>query len=102
VGNHIHNKNKTSIQNKPKITRFVYYNQFEDLENWLQQQLLLCGPFIGIEESQKSNKNTWKEAYDEQIEKFYIQTTSFKNCGDEWINLQEYASNFASSKDFSI
>jgi hypothetical protein len=24
-------------------------------------------PFIGIEESQKSNENTWKDAYDEQM-----------------------------------
>jgi hypothetical protein len=72
---------------------------------------LLYIPFIGLEESQKRNHDTWKATYDEQVEKvigkrrifnFHIQTTSLENCGDEWIHLQEYASNLASSEDFSI
>jgi hypothetical protein len=30
---------------------------------------LLYIPFIGLEESQEGNNDTWKEAYDEQMEK---------------------------------
>jgi hypothetical protein len=73
---------------------------------------LLYVPFIEIEKSQKNYKNTWKEAYDKQIEKiieekkdflnFHIQTTLLENCDDEWINLEEYAANLASSEDYSI
>jgi hypothetical protein len=108
VANYNHNRNKISIRNKPKIIRFVHYNQFKDLENWAREQLLLYIPFIGLEESQKCNHDTWKAAYDEQVEKiiekrnFHIQTTSVENYGDEWIHLQEHAFNLASSKDFSI
>jgi hypothetical protein len=111
VANYNHNRNKISIRNKQKIIRFVHYNQFKDLENWTQEQLLLYISFIGLEESQKCNHDTWKIAYDEQVEKiiekrrifnFHIQTTSLENCGDEWIHLQEHASNLASSEDFSI
>jgi hypothetical protein len=111
VANYNHNQNKISIRNKPKIIRFVHYNQFKDLENWAREQLLLYILFIGLEESQKRNHDTWKAAYDEQVEKiiekrrifnFHIQTTSLENCSNEWIHLQEYASNLASSKDFSI
>jgi hypothetical protein len=111
VANYNHNRNTISIQNKPKIIRFVHYNQFKDLENWAREQLLLYIPFIGLEESQMHNHDTWKAAYDEQVEKiiekrrifnFHIQTTSLKNCGDEWIHLQEYASNLASSEDLAF
>ena len=72
---------------------------------------MLCIPFIGLEESQTGNNDTWKEAYDEQMEKiiekrrifnFHIQTTLLENYGDEWMNLQEYASNLASLEDFCI
>jgi hypothetical protein len=69
MANYNHNQNKISIWNKPKIIRFVYYNQFKDLENWTREQLLLYIPFIGLEESQKRNYDTWKAAYDEQVEK---------------------------------
>jgi hypothetical protein len=96
VANYNHNRNKISIRNKQKIIRFVHYNQFKDLENWTQEQLLLYISFIGLEESQKCNHDTWKIAYDEQVEKiiekrrifnFHIQTTSLENCGDEWIHM---------------
>jgi hypothetical protein len=96
VANYNHNQNKISIWNKPKIIRFVHYNQFKDLENWARERLLLYIPFIGLEESQKRNQDTWKAAYDERVEKiiekrrifnFHIQTSSLENCGDEWIHL---------------
>ena len=67
VANYNHIKNKISIRRKPKIIRFVHYNQFKDLENWSREQLLLYVPFIDVEESQKINKDTWKAAYDEQV-----------------------------------
>ena len=53
VANYNHIKNKISIRKKPKIIRFVHYNQFKDLENWSREQLLLYVPFIDVEESQK-------------------------------------------------
>jgi hypothetical protein len=61
----------------------------------LQEKLLLYIPF-------KNLKKVTKTLRKKRIFNFYIQTTSLKNCGDEWTNLQEYASNLASSKDFSI
>lgn len=45
----------------------MHYNKFDDLENWSWEQYLLYVPFIGSKECQKINKDTWKEAYDEQI-----------------------------------
>ena len=108
VANYNHIKNKISIRRKSKIIRFVHYNQFKDLENWSREQLLLYVPFIDVEDSQKINKDTWKAAYDEQVgnvlEKrkifnFQIQATDHD---DDWINLEDYASNLASSKGFNI
>ena len=69
--------------------------------------MLLYVPFIDVEESQKINRDTWKAAYDEQVGNvlkkrifnFQIQATDHY---DDWINLEDYASNLASSKDFNI
>ena len=58
VANYNHIKNKISIWRKPKIIRFVHYNQFKDLENLSREQLLLYVPFIDVEESQKINRDT--------------------------------------------
>ena len=109
VANYNHIKNKISIRRKPKIIRFVHYNQFKDLENWSREQLLLYVPFIDVEEFQKINKDTWKATYDEQVGNvlerkkeifnFQIQATDHD---DDWINLEDYAFNLASSKDFNI
>ena len=67
IANYNHIKNKISIRKKPKIIRFVHYNQFKDLENWSREQLLLYVPFIDVEESQNANRDTWKATYDEQV-----------------------------------
>ena len=70
--------------------------------------MLLYVPFTDVEKSQKANRDTWKAAYDEQvgniIEKkrifnFQIEATDHD---DDWINLENYASNLASSKNFHI
>jgi hypothetical protein len=41
VANHNHNKNKTSSQSKPKIIRFVHYNQFKDLEKLITKKIVV-------------------------------------------------------------
>lgn len=111
VADYNHSKNKISIRKKSKIIRFVHYNKIKDMENWCREQLLLYVPFNKFEESLKIGKETWKEAYDEQVDivtcnrnkfNYQIHKHSLKDCGDEWINLQDFANELVLSKDFDI
>jgi hypothetical protein len=45
-------KNKISKHHKPKIIRFVNYNKYKDIKNWLEKQVFLYSPFRNIENSQ--------------------------------------------------
>ncbi len=37
---------------KPKIIRFLNYNKYKDIENWLRKQVLLYSPFQNSKNSQ--------------------------------------------------
>ncbi len=61
-------KNKTSKHCKPKIIRFVNYNKYKDLVNWLREQILLYSPFQNSENSQLGINVIWHDAYCQQLD----------------------------------
>jgi len=89
-------KNKIIKCKTSKTIRFAHYNKHRDLENWTREQLLLYVPFFNTEASQKNNKETWKEAYNEKINNvitiskkfnYQIATTVQEDCNEEWDRL---------------
>jgi hypothetical protein len=59
-------KNKISKYCKPKIIRFVNYNKYKDIENWLREQVLLYSPFLNLKNSQLETNVTEHDAYCQQ------------------------------------
>ncbi len=56
-------KKKTSKHHTPKIIKFVNYNRYEGIENWLREQILLCTPFRNSKNSQLGISVTWHDAF---------------------------------------
>jgi hypothetical protein len=48
------------------MIRFVIYNKYKNIENWLREQLLLYSPFQNLENSKIRTNVTWHDAYCQQ------------------------------------
>jgi hypothetical protein len=58
---------------KPKIIKFVNYNEHKNIENWSSEKLLLYSPFKILKNSQLGTNVTWHDAYcQHQNESFQI------------------------------
>ncbi len=57
---------KKTKHRKPKIIRFINYNKYKNIENWLRVQLLSYSSFQNSENSQFGINVTWHDAYCQQ------------------------------------